>query len=163
MLTALGLSIQGTMQHQCQEGNIANLDAEIALYQKCVCGCCAALSSPLFELELRMHRSDCIGLCIRPFLLRLSKSPLNRLPRQYALTATRRQLSLQGGGGFRRGQFHGENFVFHFGVEIFPTKFFSAIWGTSWSLCIVSGGGSQVLLRCCRKSVCSLRPSILLA
>ena len=60
---------------------------------------------------------------------------------------------------FVRGQIRGENFVFQFGVEIFPTQFFQ---GTSRSLCI-SGGGSQVLLRCRRQSVFLSRPFIFAA
>ena len=49
------------------------------------------------------------------------------------------------GGAFVRGQCRGGNFVFQFGVEIFPAELFCAIWGPSCSLCILSGGGSQVL------------------
>ena len=73
--------------------------------------------------------------------------------------------SIQGGGAdFGRGEFHGDRLVFQFGAEIFPRKiFFGAIWGTSCSLCTLSGGSSQVLLRCCRQSVCSSRPFILLS
>ena len=59
--------------------------------------------------------------------------------------------AVQGGGDFVRGQF---------GAEIFPTIFFRNL-GYLWSLCILSGGGSQVLLRCCRQSVSSSRPFIL--
>ena len=33
-------------------------------------------------------------------------------------------IRVQGGGGFVRGQVHGGKFVFQFGVDIFPTKFF---------------------------------------
>ena len=40
---------------------------------------------------------------------------------------------------FVRGQLRGENCVFQFGVEIFPTNFFCAIWGTFCSLCILIG------------------------
>ena len=40
-------------------------------------------------------------------------------------------------GGFVRGQVRGENFVVQFGVEIFPTKCFCTIWGSSCSLCIL--------------------------
>ena len=50
----------------------------------------------------------------------------------------------RGGGDFVGGQVLGENFVFRFGVKIFPKNFSCAIWGTSCSLCILSGGGSQV-------------------
>ena len=62
-----------------------------------------------------------------------------------------------GGGSFW------ENFVFQLGAETFPVKFFCALWGHSWSFWILSGRGSPVLLRCCRQSVCSSRPFILLA
>ena len=44
----------------------------------------------------------------------------------------------QGGGGFVRGQFRGEIFVFPFGTETPPVKFFCANWATSFSLCILS-------------------------
>ena len=43
-------------------------------------------------------------------------------------------------------------------VEIFPTKFFGAVWGTSSSLCTLSGGGREVLLRCCRQSILFFSP-----
>ena len=61
-----------------------------------------------------------------------------------------------GWGDFVWGEVRGENFVFQFGVKNFPTKCFCAIWGISCSLCILSGGGSQVWLRCCRQSVWAL-------
>ena len=35
-------------------------------------------------------------------------------------------------------RFHGKTFVFQFGVKIFPTQIFCAIWGSSGSLCILS-------------------------
>ena len=66
-------------------------------------------------------------------------------------------------GNFVRGQVREENFIFQFGAEIFPTVFFGSIWGASRSLCILSGGGSQVLLRCCRQSVCLSRSFIFVA
>ena len=62
-----------------------------------------------------------------------------------------------------RGQFRGENFAFQIGDKIFPTKILCAIWGTSCSLCILSGDVRQVLLRCCRQSMCLSRLFILLA
>ena len=62
-----------------------------------------------------------------------------------------------------RGRFRGDNCVFQFGAEIFPTKVFCAISGTSCSCCLLSGGGSEVLLRCCRQSVYSSRPIIFFA
>ena len=34
-----------------------------------------------------------------------------------------RQSGVRGGGGFVRGQLRGKNFVFHFRVEVFSTKF----------------------------------------
>ena len=54
-------------------------------------------------------------------------------------------------------QFHGEIFVFQFWYEFFPAELFYVIWGISCSLCLVSGGGSHVLLRCCQQSVCLSR------
>ena len=68
--------------------------------------------------------------------------------------------SRAGGESFVRGQVRRENFVFPFGDEKLPPKFFC---GTSCSLCVLSGGGSQVLLLCCRQSVCLSHPSVLLA
>ena len=52
----------------------------------------------------------------------------------------------------------GETFLFSLVSKLSPQKTFSAIWGTSCYLCILSGGGSQVLLRCYRQSVCLSRP-----
>ena len=53
------------------------------------------------------------------------------------------------------GQFRGEIFVLQCGAKIFPLKTFFAVWGASCSLCILSRGGIQVLLRCLLQSVCS--------
>ena len=58
-----------------------------------------------------------------------------------------------GGEDFIRGQFRRDNFVFQFGVEMFPAPCFRTIWGTSCSFCVLSGGGGQVLWRCCWQSV----------
>ena len=57
----------------------------------------------------------------------------------------------------RAGDFVRDNFVGKISPFRVVTKFSSrncAIWGTSCSLCILRGGGSRVLLRCCRQSAC---------
>ena len=45
-------------------------------------------------------------------------------------------ICLQGGGKLRQGTSSWESFVFQFGVKVFPTNFFCAVWGTC-SLCLI--------------------------
>ena len=69
-------------------------------------------------------------------------------------------LTYRGGGTSSGDKLVGQTSFFSLGSKFSPRNFFCAIWGISCSLCVPSGGGSQVLLRCCRQSVHLLRPSI---
>ena len=77
------------------------------------------------------HVTQCIPQCIPP------KRTMYPTPFGYIQSGRLIPSSLphplpaiQGGGDFVRGQVRGESFVFQFGVEIFPTSFSFAVWGT---------------------------------
>ena len=59
-----------------------------------------------------------------------------------------------GGGGLRQGTSLWGKRRCSVWCRNFSHKIFCVIWGTSCSLYILSGGSSQVLLRCCWQSVC---------